>query len=264
MKLLVVIRQVPDSTTNIKIKPDGSDIERAGVKLVLNPFDEFAIEQAVRLREGRSDVSAITALLIWSGTNTDALRTALAIGADDGIHLNDPAFEPLDELQKAAVIAAAVRGQGYDLILTGKQEIDLDAGELGPALAEFLDLPHVGTVTRLEFSDDGKSLVANRRVEGAEEVVSVGLPALLTCEKGLCEPRYPSLPNLMKAKKKPVKALTSQEIPGFADILSGTGGARMHALAPPPVRPPGKLIAGEPEQAVPEMVRLLREEAKAI
>ena len=264
MKILVVVKQVPDSTTVIRIGPDGKDIDRASVKMVVNPFDEFAIEQAVRLREARSDVESITALIVGPAQASEALRTVLAVGANDAIHLEDQAFDKLDDLQTAALIAAVINDAGYDLILAGKQEIDLDSGQLGPALAEFLDIPHVGVVTKLEFADDGKSFVANRRIEGADEVVQVSLPALITCEKGLGEMRYPSLPNLMKAKKKPVRKLTAADMAGFAEATAGVGGSTMHTLEPPPERPPGRILDGEPDEAVRELVRLLREEAKAI
>jgi electron transfer flavoprotein beta subunit len=264
MKILVVVKQVPDSTTIIRIGPDGKDIDRAGVKMVVNPFDEFAIEQAVRLREARSDVESITALIVGPAQAAEALRTVLAVGADDAIHLEDQAFDQLDDLQTAALIAAVVKAGGYDLVLAGKQEIDLDSGQLGPALAELLDIPHVGVVTKLELADDGKSFVANRRIEGADEVVQVSLPALITCEKGLGEMRYPSLPNLMKAKKKPVRKLTAADVAGFAEATAGVGGSTMHTLKPPPERPPGKILDGEPDQAARELVRLLRQEAKVI
>lgn len=265
MKLLVVVKQVPDSTTAIKVKADGSDIERAGVKMVVNPFDEFAIELAVQLRERGAPVKQITALTVGpAAAAAAALQPALAVGADDGIHLQDAAFEGLDELQTAAVIAAVVRDAGYDLILRGKQEIDLDSGQVGPALAEFLDLPHVGACTKLELAADGKSFTANRRIEGAEEIVAIGLPAVVTCEKGLPEMRYPSLPNLMKAKKKPVKVLTRADVPALADILDTIGGARMSKIAPPPQRPPGQVLKGDASATVPQLVKLLREEARVI
>lgn len=264
MKVLVIVRQVPDSTTNIKIRPDRQDIDRAGVKMVVNPFDEFAIEQAVQLREKRPDVTGVTALIVGPAAAGEALRTALAVGCDDGLHLQDPAFDALDELQAAALITAAVKSDGYDLILMGKQEIDLDSGQLGPALAELLDLPHVGAVVKFELAADGKSFVARRRIEGAEEVVQVNLPALVTADKGLCEMRYPSLPNLMKAKKKPVKVLKAADVAGWSDATGKLGGTRLHTFQPPPERPPGKLLDGEPDQAAKELVRLLREEAKVI
>ncbi len=264
MKILVVVRQVPDSTTTIKIRADAKDIDRGGVKMVVNPFDEFAIEQAVQLREKRPDVQGVTALIVGPAAAAEALRTALAVGADDGIHLQDAAFDQLDELQTAALIAAVVKDGGYDLILIGKQEIDLDSGQLGPALAELLDVAHVGATVKFDLAADGKSFTARRRIEGAEEVLEVPLPALVTCDKGLCEMRYPSLPNLMKAKKKPVKNVKASDLPGFADVVGRLGGTALHSFQPPPERPPGKLIAGEPDQAAKELVRLLREEAKVV
>jgi electron transfer flavoprotein beta subunit len=262
MKVLVVVRQVPDSTTQIKVRSDGQDIDRAGVKMVVNPFDEFAIEVGTQLREKRQDVPSLTALIVGPAAAGEALRTALAVGADDGIHLDDPAFEGLDELQTAALIAEVSRAGGYDLILVGKQEIDLDSGQLGPALAELLDVPHVGATVAIEVAADGKSLTARRRIEGAEEVYQVTLPAVLTCDKGLPEMRYPSLPNLMKAKKKPVKSLKAGDVPGFDK--SKVGGVKYSAFELPPPRPPGKLIEGEPEQTAAQLVKLLREEAKVI
>ena len=264
MKILVVLKQVPDSTTNIKIRPDGEDIDRTGVKMVVDPFDEFAIEQAVVLKEKRSDVESVTALIVGPAQAAEALRTALAVGADDAIHLQDEAFDALDELQKAALIAAVIKDGGYGLVFRGKQEIDLDSGHLGPALAEALDWPHVGAATKFELADDGKSFVAHRRIEGAEERVEVQLPALVTCEKGLCEMRYPSLPNLMKAKRKPVQVMASADVNGFAEVTAAVGGSQMHQFAPPPERPPGKILKGETDETVKELVKLLREEAKAI
>ena len=264
MRVLVLIKQVPDSTTNIKIRSDGMDIDRAGVKMVLDPFSEFAIEQAVQFKEKRSDVESVTAMIMAPAHGSEAMRTALAVGADQGIHLQDEAFDNLDELQAAAVLATVIKTGGYDLVLAGKQEIDLDSGQIGPALAEALDWPHVGAATKLEIADDGKSLVAYRRIEGAEEQVHVKLPALITADKGLCEMRYPSLPNLMKAKKKPVKTMSSDDLPAFTELVAGVGGTQMNRFAPPPARPPGKILKGEIEKTVPELVRLLREEAKAI
>lgn len=264
MKILVLVKQVPDSTTNIKVRADGADIDRGGVKMVVNPFDEFAIELAVQLREKRKDVASITALTVGPATAADALRTALAIGADDGLHLQDAAFDKLDELQTAILIGAVVKDEGYDLILRGKQEIDLDSGQLGPALAEALDLPHVGAVTALEIADDGKSFSANRRIEGADEIVSGRLPGLLTIEKGLVEARYPSLPNLMKAKKKPIKVIAAGDVPGFSDTVSKAGGSQATRFELPPPRAAGKLLKGDAAQTAAELVRLLREEAKVI
>lgn len=263
VRILAVIKQVPDSNASIKIAGGGSDIERAGLKLVLNPFDEYGVEQAIQLKEKRSDVEEVVALVVGDEKATESLRTALAMGADRGIHVADEKINPRDELAWAGLAAAAIRKEGshYDLILTGKQTIDNDAGEAGPALAELLDLPHVGAVASLEVAADGKSFKAQRRVEGADEVVECSTPALITCEKGLVEPRYPSLPNLMKAKKKPVVKLTLADLEGAG---AATPGVTFMSISPPPPRPACKMVAGEPAEMAKELVRLLREEAKVV
>lgn len=263
MRILTVVKQVPDSNAPIKVLSDGAGIDQTGLKLVPDPFDEFGIELAVQLREKRSDVTEVIALTLGPDKAAEALRVALAMGADAAIHINDPVFESKNELFAAQVIAEAVKmdDAGFDLIICGKYNTDLDAGAVGPALAEYLDLPHVGAVQGLDVSEDGKSLIARRRIEGAEEVVECDLPVLLTIEKGLVEPRYPSLPNLMKAKKKPVKVLTSADlsVEGPADA-----GTRLESIAPPPPRPECRLIEGEPEEMAVGLVKALREEAKVI
>ena len=263
MRILTVVKQVPDSNATIKVKADGSGIESAGVKLVLDPFDEFGVELAVQLREKGNDVSEIVAMTLGPDKAAEALRVALAMGADSAVHINDPALESMNELFAAQAIAEAIKKdeQGFDLILCGKYNIDLDAGAVGAALAEYLDLPHVAAVTGFEMGGDGQSFTARRRVEGAEEVVACDFPALLTIEKGLVEPRYPSLPNLMKAKKKPVTVLTSADLSG--ETASETG-LHFESIAPPPPKPPCKIIEGEPDQMAKELVRALREEAKVI
>lgn len=263
MRILTIVKQVPDSNAAVKVLPDGSGIDLTGVKLVVDPFDEFGIELAVQLREKGHAVSEIVALTIGGGKASEALRTALAMGADRGIHVNDPKFEVHDELFAAAVAAAAIRKEPnpFDLILCGKQTIDLDAGSFGPALAEFLGLPHVGAVTGFDLPKGSTRFTARRRIEGAEEVVECDLPALLTIEKGLVEPRYPSLPNLMKAKKKPVVVRTSSDL----EVAAGSsGGARLESIADPPPRPDCTFIEGEPEEMARELARRLREEAKVI
>jgi electron transfer flavoprotein beta subunit len=247
----------------LKVLPDGSGIDTQGLKLVPDPFDEFGIELALQLREKRKDVTEVVAMTLGLDKAAEALRIALAMGADSGVHINDPAFESKNELFSAYVLAEAIKKdpEGFDLILCGKYNIDLDAGAVGPALAEFLDLPHVGALNGLEVAEDGKSFIARRRIEGAEEVLECELPALLTIDKGLVDPRYPSLPNLMKAKKKPVKVLTSADIPG---VEASEAGMHFESIAPPPPKPECKFVEGEPEDMAKELVRLLREEAKVV
>lgn len=266
MKVLVLVKNVPDSTANIKVKDDGSGIETAGVKFVMNAFCEFAVEAALQFKEKNPGANAeITALTVGTAKDVSVLRTAYAVGVDHATHLCDDAFNGLDDLAVARVIAAHVKDAGFDLILAGKVAIDYDSGQLGPALAECLDLPHVGAVTAIDWADDCKSATVRRRIEGAEEVVGIKLPCLLTIEKGLCEPRYPSLPGLMKARKKPIDTRDAAALGISAGDLSREAtGTWVADFAPPPPRPPGRKIEGEPDQAVKELVRLLRDEEKLI
>jgi electron transfer flavoprotein beta subunit len=262
LRILIIVKQVPDSNATLRVLPDGSGVDPAGLKLVIDPFDEFGVELAVQLREKRKDVAEIVAITLGGDKAAEALRIALAMGADAGIHLNDATFESMNEVFSARLIAEAVKKEApFDLVLCGKFNIDLDAGGVGPAVAEFLDLPHVGAVQGLEVADDGQSFVARRRIEGAEEIIECTFPAVLTIEKGLVEPRYPSLPNLMKAKKKPMKVLTAREV-GVDETLRNA--VQFQSLAPPSPRPPCKFVEGEPAEVARELVRLLREEAKVI
>lgn len=263
VRILAIAKQVPDSNAAMKLAAGGAGIDQAGLKLVLDPFDEFGVELAIQLREKRGDVSDVVVMTLGPDRAAEAIRVALAMGADRGVHIADPALDTKDEVQAAYVLAQAIRKEvhSFDLILCGKHNIDLDAGAVGPALAEFLDLPHVGAVQGLEIAADGTSFVAKRRIEGAEEVVEGSLPALFTIEKGLVEPRYPSLPNLMKAKKKPLAVLMSGDLaldPGM------TTAAQFMSLMEPPPRPTCKFVEGEPEQMAKELVRLLRDEAKVL
>lgn len=266
MKVLVLVKNVPDSTATIKVKDDGSGIETKGVKMVMNAFCEFALEAALQFKEKNPGASAeITALTVGGAADVSVLRTAYAMGVDKATHLSDDLFKDLDELTTARVIASAIKDQDYDLILAGKIAIDYDSGQVGPALAECLGWPHVGAVTAIEWAADFKSATVRRRIEGAEEVVETRLPCLLTIEKGLCEPRYPSLPGLMKAKKKPIDTKDAAAL-GFTagDLAREAVGTWMGEFAPPPPRPPGRKIEGEPEVVVKELVRILRDEEKMI
>lgn len=258
MRILTIVKRVPDSKAPINPLADGRGIDATGLRYVCDPFDEFGVEQAVRLRESGTDVSEIVAIGVGPQETEEVLRTALAMGADRAVRIPAEPLVLLDELAIAGLIAEGLRAQPepFDLILCGKQSIDNDAGELGPALAELLDLPHVGAVTKLEPAADGRSLTANRRIEGAEEVMTTPLPALVTCEKGLVEPRHPALPKLMKAKKQPVETIeASSQI---------HGGHALQRLTPPPPRPPCRFIEGTPQEMARELVRCLRDEAKVV
>lgn len=261
MRVLAIAMQVPDSRAVIRVLGDESGIDPSGLKYVCNPFDEFAVEQAVQIREGGWDVAEIIALTAGDHGAAQVLRTALAMGADRGMHLAGDDLPLHDEVAMARLIAAAIHQADVkpDLVLCGKKTIDNDSGELGPALAEFLDLPHVGGVMGLELDDTAGRARIRRRTEDGEIVLEGDLPMLLTCDKGLVEPRYPALPMIMKAKKKPIDTIDATTL-GSDDSTATT----FVCLQAPPTRPPCRVLDGTPEEMAQELVGLLRDEAKVI
>lgn len=263
MRILVVVRQVPDSRATLSVLADGSGIDRAGLKFVCDPFDEFGVAQAVAMRGQRSDVEEIVAITVGPVDAVQNLRMVLAMGADRGIHVVMDESVMHDEVYLARAVAAAIGGEGhgFDVVLCGKQGIDHDAGELGPALAECLGLPHIGAAVEMSVSEGGDRVDAKRQVEGAVEVMEARLPILVTCEKGLVEVKYPTLPNIMKAKKKPVETIEVGSIVGLAGVEPR---AKFVGLSAPPAREACQMIEGEPGEMAAELVRVLREEAKVI
>src|SRR6266581_3865872 len=244
MKIAVCIKRVPDSETRVKIGSDGKRIDEAGVKFVLNPYDEFAVEEGLRRGE-------VTVLSLGPSGAQETIRTALAMGADRGVLLQTDAI-PADGFVTAQALAAELKAGGWDLILFGKMAIDDYDQQVGPMVAELLGLPCVTAVAHLEI--EGGKGVAEREIEGGVEVVAFPLPAVLTADKGLNEPRYPALKGIMAAKKKPLEV---------KPVALGGGGFEILGLTPPAERKEGKIV-GEGAAAVPELVRLLREEAKVL
>jgi len=265
LKIVVLVKSVPDTESKIKIAADGVSIDPAGIKFVLNPYDEFAVEEALRIRERLKDDTTVVAIAMGPDRAVDVLRTALAMGADDAVHVSDSAFEGGDAQANARVLAEAVRLVGADLILGGKQGIDDDLAFTCAAVAEHLGIPQALIVTELTLSSDKTHATARRRVEGADELVEMTLPAVVTCEKGLNEPRYASLPGIMKAKKKEIRKVGLADLPLKAEQVGVKGSAskmvKYHSL---PERPPVKMIGGDAATQARELVRLLREEAKVI
>ncbi|HEX5132805.1 MAG TPA: electron transfer flavoprotein subunit beta/FixA family protein [Candidatus Krumholzibacteria bacterium] len=263
MKIVALVKSVPDTESKIKINADSSGIDPQGIKFVMNPYDEYAVEEGIRIRERLKDDTTVIAISLGPDRVVDVLRTALAMGADDAIHVNDPAFEGGDPLANARVLAEVIRPLGAGLILGGRQGIDDDASQTIPAIAELLGIPQALIVTELTI--DGGNVTARRRIEGGDEVIECTLPAAVTCEKGLNEPRYASLPGIMKAKKKEIRKVTLADLPLEANQVGAAGSrskmVRYHAL---PERPPVKMIAGDAAQQAKELARLLREEAKVI
>jgi electron transfer flavoprotein beta subunit len=265
LKLVALIKNVPDTEAKIKINADGTDIDTQGIKFVMNPYDEYAVEEALLIKEKLKDDTTVTVISLGPDRVVESLRTALAMGADDAVHVSDPAFEGGDSMANARVLAAVLKPMAPDLIFCGKQGIDYDAAQTPAAVAEHLDIPQSLVTIEFELSEDKRTATAKRRVEGGDEVVELTLPALVSCEKGLNEPRYASLPGIMKAKKKEIKKITLADLSLDAAEV-GTSGTKMNILKfhPLPERPPVKMIAGEAAEAAKELVKLLREEAKVI
>ncbi len=262
MELVVCIKQVPDTETRIKIAADGKSIDITGINWVVSPYDENALEEALRIRETKEE-GGVAVMTLGPERAASALRSCLALGADRAVHLQDPALEGSDSLGTARALAAAIRRSRFDLVLVGQQGVGTDNSQVGPMLAELLDIPHVNVVTKLEIAN-GK-IRAHRQIEGAVEVVECPLPAVVTAQKGLNEPRYASLKGIMAAKKKPLERLGLQDL-GLDATDVGAAGARNRwtRLELPPARQAGKILDGEPEESTAELVRLLRDEAKVI
>ena len=201
MNIIVCIKQVPDTKAQIKIGPDGKSIVEDDIKWVMNPYDEFGVEEALKLKEKFG--GEVTVVGLGPKRVTESIRTALAMGADKGILVTDPALDGSDSIGIAKALAAAIKDLEVDIIFAGQRGVDDDSGLVGSALAEFLDIPQVSVITKLEVSDDGKTVKASRPVEGETLVIEANTPALLTTQKGLNEPRYASLPGIMKAKTAP-------------------------------------------------------------
>jgi electron transfer flavoprotein beta subunit len=256
VNIIACVKQVPDTESQIRVKPDGSGIDDTGIKWVMNPYDEFGVEEGLRLKEKLGGEMTIVSL--GPARALESIRTALAMGADKGIHINDPAFDGADAYVTATALAAAIRNIPYDIIFCGQRAIDDDSGQVGAILAELLNIPQVTVVTKIDV--DGNSAKVIRPIEGAQLLIESSLPAVFTAQKGLNEPRYASLPGIMKAKKKPVEVRDAASLGVTVDVK-----ARVVKTLPPPARTPGKIICGDdPAAKAKELARLLREDAKVI
>jgi electron transfer flavoprotein beta subunit len=250
VKIAVCIKRVPDTETRIRIAGDGVSIDEAGVKFIINPYDEFAVEEALQRRD-KAGGGEVVVIALGPDAAQETLRSALAMGADRGVLLKADRI-PADALAVAKALAAEIKDGGYDLVLFGKMAVDDYNHGVGPMVAELLQLPCVTAISKLEL-ENGKG-VAEREIEGGVEVVAFALPAVLTAEKGLNTPRYPALKGIMAAKKKPIDVKPA---------VLGEVRVTVTALGLPPERKAGRIL-GEGPDVVPELVRLLRTEAKVL
>jgi electron transfer flavoprotein beta subunit len=264
VNILVCLKQVPDTETQIKIAPDGMSIATENIKWIINPYDEYAVEEALRLREKFG--GEVTIIGVGPKRVTESIRTALAMGADKGILVDDPAITGSDSLGIARILAAVIKDLDYDIILCGKQGVDDDYGIVGSILAELLGIPQISVILKLEVSEDASTAKAHREVEGGTLVIESPLPALITAQKGLNEPRYASLPGIMKAKKKPLDVKTIADLDLDASQVGEAGTKiKIMQITPPEEREAGKIVEGEtPQEMAINLVRLLHEEAKII
>jgi len=259
MKILVAVKQVPDTATQVKIASDPRTIDTTGITWIVSPYDEFAVEEALRIRERRG-AGEVVAVTLGPERAKEALRSCLAMGCDRAIHLNDPAWAEADTLATARALAAVVEREAPALVLCGRQAIDDDMGAVPAQLAELLGWPCLSWIMEESVDADGTVVRAARQVEGGLEVFEVPLPAVLTCQKGLNEPRYPTLKGIMGAKKKEIRDVKAADLGVGATAPELT----LLTLEPLPPRPPGRIIQGDVQTAVKELVRALREEAKVI
>lgn len=257
MKVGVCIKSTPDTDTRIKIAGGGEGIDPAGIKWVISPYDSFALEQGALTKE---KLGGECVLFSVGGADANKnLRDGLAVGGDRAVLVDDPALKGADSLGVARALAAAVKGEGIELLFCGKQAIDDDNVQVPAMIAEILDWPHVSMVT--EFAVEGDTFTAVRNIGGGtREKVSGKLPAVITADRGLNTPRYAKLPDIMKSKTKKfdTKKLADLGLSAESPAVSTT------AYGSPPERPKGRIIQGDAATAVKELVRLLREEAKVI
>ena len=251
MKVLVPVKRVVDYNVKVRVKSDNTGVDIANVKMSMNPFDEIAVEEAVRLKE-KGLVTEVIAVSCGVAQCQETLRTAMAIGADRAILVETDA--ELQPLAVAKLLKALVDKEQPQLIILGKQAIDDDANQAGQMLAELLQWPQATFTSKLEFGADQKSAVATREVDGGLEDMSIQLPAVITADLRLNEPRYASLPGIMNARKKELKEIPASEL--GIDLTPRT---RVLKLSPPPKREAGKRV-----ETVQELVNLLHTEAKVI
>jgi electron transfer flavoprotein beta subunit len=259
MNITVLVKHVPSTETRIRINTQTHFVDTSEIEWVINPFDEYALELGLRLREKLG--GAVHVVGLGPERVKTALRTALAMGADSAVQLTEPGFEGLDSLGTARALAAAVRRTPFELVLCGKQAVDDDMGAVPAAVAHFLGVAHVAAVNEAEAEAGGRVTV-RREIDGATEVVEGGLPLLLSVGKARYDPRLPTLKGMMASKKKEIPVLGAQDLGLVPEQLT----RRLRHLEDrlPPGRKPGRVLQGEPGQVVPELMRLLVEEAKVV
>ncbi len=248
MKIAVCISHVPDTATRVKIGPDGKSIDPSGVTYIINPYDEFAVEEALKTKDKIG--GEVVVISLGGDANKESIRKALAMGVDEGILLKKEGY--FDSFSVANSLADEIKAQNCELVFFGKQSVDYDNSITGQITAEILGFSCISVV--VGFALENNRITAEREIEGGREIVVTELPAVITTQKGLNEPRYASLKGIMASKKKVITEKPAKAVDNLTEIIS---------LTLPPTKKPGRIV-GTDASAVPELVRLLREEAKVI
>ncbi len=248
MKIVVCVSHVPDTATKIVVGADGKTIDPNGVTYVVNPYDEIAIEEALKTKEALG--GEVVVVSVGQDSNKESIRKALAMGADSGVLLKDDNYR--DSMNVAAALADEIKAQDAKIVFFGKQSVDYDNSIVGQLTAEMLGYNCVSVV--VDFKLDGEKITAEREIEGGREVIETSLPAVITCQKGLNEPRYAALKGIMAAKRKTIEE---------KDAAAGNNSVDIIEMKKPAPKEPGKIL-GTDASVVPELVRLLKEEAKVI
>jgi len=263
MKIGVCLKQVPATDTRIRINAAATAILTDDVKFEINPYDEYALEEALRLKQAGKATEVITFTV--GGADAEArIRDGLARGADRAVRIDDPALAGSDGLGLARVLAAALKAEGVGLVFAGRQSVDGDSSTVPAMIAELMGASQVSWVDKFEV--EGDSFTAQRAAGGGmREVVTGKLPVVASCDKGLNTPRYATLPGILKAKSKKIGVVSVAEL-GLDAATVGAGAALVTFtnMGPPPERPAGRILSGDTASAVSELVRLLRDEAKVI
>ena len=260
MNIFVFVKRVPDTESKIRINHETNSIDEEGLNFVLNPYDDFAMEEALRIKEASG--GKVVALSVGPEETTVVLKKCLAMGADEAVLIQEDTPELYDGLRIAKIIAHAMKTKfsDYNLLLFGKQSVGTDNAQVPVMVAALLGLPQINVVTKMEIT--GNKVVAHREIEGASEKVSVPLPAVISAQKGLNEPRYETLKGIMMAKRKEIPVLTIQDL--GLDEGQVASQLELVLLESPPVRQAGTVIEDEPETAAKRMVEFLRNEAKVV
>ena len=248
MKIAVCVSHVPDTATKVKVGEDGKSIHPDGVTYIINPYDEFAVEEALKTKEQFGGDSSVKVYSVGSDSSKDSIRKALAMGADEGVLLKDENHR--DSIGIAIALADEIKKDACEIVYCGKQSVDFDNSIMGQLIAEILNYSSISVVVDLKI--DGTKVTAEREIEGGREIVEAELPVVISAQKGLNEPRYASLKGIMAAKKKTIEEKPAAPGNNLTEIV------KMHL---PPPKQPGRII-GTDSSAVPELVKLLREEAK--